>query len=122
MLNFDGKVAIITGAGRGIGRSHALLLAERGTVIVNDFGGDRFGSGGDNAEPAGQVAEEITRRGGTALAACVNITDQAATVSQLPGTVSTGVPTEFQSRPSRIACAASHDPSWLPRMPVRVGG
>ncbi len=88
MLNFDGKVAIITGAGRGIGRSHALLLAERGaTVIVNDFGGDRFGSGGDNAEPACKVAAEITQRGGTAHAACVDITDQAATIAMVDDAV-----------------------------------
>src|SRR5256885_10290956 len=65
---FDGKVAIVTGAGRGIGRSHALLLASEGAaVVVNDLGGSSGGDGAD-ATPAQQVVDEITAKGGRAAA------------------------------------------------------
>lgn len=74
---FDGKVAIVTGAGRGIGRAHALLLAERGArVVVNDYGGDKLGFGKD-AGPAHEVVREITDAGGTAIAN----TDSVGTVA-----------------------------------------
>jgi NAD(P)-dependent dehydrogenase (short-subunit alcohol dehydrogenase family) len=67
-LGFDGKVAVITGAGGGLGREHALLLAERGArVVVNDLGGAVDGTGGDDA-PAQQVANEINAAGGIAIA------------------------------------------------------
>jgi len=67
-LGFDGKVAIITGAGGGLGREHALLLASRGAqVVVNDLGGSVSGEGGD-AGPAQRVADEITAAGGIAVA------------------------------------------------------
>src|SRR2546430_12408808 len=67
MALFDGKVAIVTGAGRGIGRSHALLLASEGAaVVVNDLGGSSGGEGAD-ATPAQQVVNEIEARGGPAI-------------------------------------------------------
>jgi NAD(P)-dependent dehydrogenase (short-subunit alcohol dehydrogenase family) len=65
---FDGKVAVVTGAGRGIGRAEALLLAAEGaSVVVNDLGGERSGEGADQ-RPAQRVVDEITGGGGKALA------------------------------------------------------
>jgi NAD(P)-dependent dehydrogenase (short-subunit alcohol dehydrogenase family) len=67
-LSFDGKVAIITGAGGGLGREHALLLASRGAqVVINDLGGTVTGEGGDLG-PAAKVAKEIEDAGGVAVA------------------------------------------------------
>ncbi|MGI8492792.1 MAG: SDR family NAD(P)-dependent oxidoreductase, partial [Acidimicrobiales bacterium] len=67
-LGFDGKVAIITGAGGGLGRAHALLLASRGArVVVNDLGGSVSGDGADQSA-AEKVAQEIRDAGGEAVA------------------------------------------------------
>ncbi|MBV1877139.1 MAG: SDR family oxidoreductase [Pseudomonadales bacterium] len=67
-LRYDGKIAIVTGAGGGLGRSHALLLASRGAkVVVNDLGGDVSGEGG-SLSPAQKVVEEIKAAGGDAVA------------------------------------------------------
>ena len=71
----DGRIAIITGAGRGIGREHALLFAAEGAkVVVNDLGGALDGSG-DDRTPAQQVADEIVAAGGEAVANADDITD-----------------------------------------------
>jgi NAD(P)-dependent dehydrogenase (short-subunit alcohol dehydrogenase family) len=67
-ISFDGRVAIVTGAGGGLGRSHALLLAERGaSIVVNDLGGDVHGNGGSDSA-AQKVVDEIKARGGNAIA------------------------------------------------------
>jgi len=67
-LRFDGRVAVITGAGRGLGRAYAALLASRGAkVVVNDLGGSLRGEGVD-AGPAEEVAREIRAAGGEAVA------------------------------------------------------
>ena len=71
----DGRIAIITGAGRGIGREHALLFASEGAkVVVNDLGGALDGSG-DDRSPAQQVVDEIKAAGGEAAANADDITD-----------------------------------------------
>jgi NAD(P)-dependent dehydrogenase (short-subunit alcohol dehydrogenase family) len=73
----DGRVAIITGAGRGLGREHALLFAAEGAkVVVNDLGGEADGSGGD-ATPAQQVVAEIRAAGGEAVANGDDVADWA---------------------------------------------
>jgi NAD(P)-dependent dehydrogenase (short-subunit alcohol dehydrogenase family) len=71
----EGRVAIITGAGRGIGREHALLLAHHGAkVVVNDLGGAMDGEGAD-AGPAQQVVDEIRNGGGEAIASTLSIAE-----------------------------------------------
>jgi NAD(P)-dependent dehydrogenase (short-subunit alcohol dehydrogenase family) len=73
MGQLDGKVAIVTGAGRGIGRAEAVLLAAEGAaVVVNDLGGEASGEGADQ-RPAQQVADEIGAAGGKAVANYDNI-------------------------------------------------
>jgi NAD(P)-dependent dehydrogenase (short-subunit alcohol dehydrogenase family)/acyl dehydratase/putative sterol carrier protein len=68
-IRFDGRVAIVTGAGAGLGRTYALELAKRGArVVVNDLGGARDGSGAGSANPADRVVEEIKALGGEAVA------------------------------------------------------
>jgi NAD(P)-dependent dehydrogenase (short-subunit alcohol dehydrogenase family) len=74
-LRFDGKVAIVTGAGRGLGRAHARLLAARGAAVVaNDVGGSIQGYGSSVA-PAENVVAEITAAGGTAVASDADVAD-----------------------------------------------
>ncbi|WP_438851516.1 SDR family NAD(P)-dependent oxidoreductase [Brevundimonas nasdae] len=77
-IRFDGQVAIVTGAGGGLGREHALALAARGAkVVINDLGGARDGSGG-SATAAEAVVAEIEAAGGEAIANAASVTDFAA--------------------------------------------
>ena len=83
-IDLDGRVAVVTGAGGGLGREHAKLLASRGAkVVVNDLGGNRAGEGG-GSEMADQVVDEITEAGGEAVAnyASVADVDGAASIVQ----------------------------------------
>src|SRR4051812_36381034 len=75
MRELEGKVAIVTGAGGGIGRAHALRLAREGAaVVVNDIGGDRTGTGASLA-PAQAVVNEIVGLGGKAIAHAGNVAE-----------------------------------------------
>jgi NAD(P)-dependent dehydrogenase (short-subunit alcohol dehydrogenase family) len=86
-LRFDGRVAVITGAGRGLGREFALLLARRGSaVVVNDIGysrdHERYGASADTStDVARQVVDEIKASGGSAAASTADVSDPAAAES-----------------------------------------
>jgi NAD(P)-dependent dehydrogenase (short-subunit alcohol dehydrogenase family) len=86
-IRFDGKVAIVTGAGGGLGRQHALELARRGAkVVVNDLGGSVDGSGG-SSEAAQKVVAEIKAAGGEAMADGASVTDDAGVANLVKTTM-----------------------------------
>lgn len=88
MPSLDGRVVVITGAGRGLGREHALLCASEGAkVVVNDVGGGVDGTGADQT-PAEEVAAEIRARGGQALANHDDVADWAGARQLISSTVS----------------------------------
>lgn len=87
-VSFRDQVAIVTGAGGGLGRSHALMLAAHGAaVVINDFGGARDGSGG-STEAAEAVVREITEAGGRAIADGGNVTSEADMEAMVARTLS----------------------------------
>ena len=86
-VSFDKRVAIVTGAGGGLGRTHALALAKRGVkVVVNDLGGDVTGEGG-SLSAAQQVVEEIRAVGGEAIANGANVTDRGQVSDMVKQTI-----------------------------------
>jgi NAD(P)-dependent dehydrogenase (short-subunit alcohol dehydrogenase family) len=88
MTSLDGRVAIITGAGRGLGREHALFFADEGAkIVVNDLGGANDGAGSDQV-PAEEVAAEIRARGGDAIANVDDVADWEGAQSLINSTIS----------------------------------
>ncbi len=88
-IRFDGKVAIVTGAGGGLGRQHALELARRGAkVVINDLGASLDGSGGSSAA-ADQVVQEIKAAGGEAVADGGSVADDAGAANLVKRAVDT---------------------------------
>jgi NAD(P)-dependent dehydrogenase (short-subunit alcohol dehydrogenase family) len=88
-IDFTGRVAIVTGAGGGLGRQHALALAARGAkVVVNDLGGARDGSGG-SASAAQAVVDEIRAAGGQAIANAASVTDFDAVQAMVQQAITT---------------------------------
>src|ERR1700743_1418387 len=88
-ISFDGKVVIVTGAGGGLGRAHALEFAKRGAkVVVNDLGGAVDGTGGNSA-PAESVVKEITDAVGTAHANGASVPDDAGVAHLVKQTMDT---------------------------------
>jgi len=86
-INFEGQVAIVTGAGGGLGKQHALELGRRGAkLVVNDLGGSVDGSGG-SASAAEQVAQEIRDNGGTAVSSDASVTDFEAVQAMVDETL-----------------------------------
>lgn len=86
-IRFDGQVVIVTGAGGGLGRSHALEFARRGAkVVVNDLGGALDGSGGSSAAAEAVVAE-ITKAGGEAIADGASVTNDAGVAAMVERTM-----------------------------------
>lgn len=84
---FSGKVAIVTGAGNGLGKSHALELARRGAkVVVNDLGGARDGTGG-SLSAAEEVVHEIEAAGGEAMANGANVTNESDVAKMVQDTM-----------------------------------
>ncbi len=87
-INFKGKVAIVTGAGGGLGKCHALELAARGArVVVNDLGGSADGSGHSDT-PAQKVVDEIVAAGGEAIANYASVSDEQGAASIVEDAVS----------------------------------
>ena len=87
MPRLDGKVAVVTGAGRGIGREHALALARAGAkIVVNDLGASLAGEGADEG-PADGVVREIEALGGEAIADGENVADFAGAKRLIDGAV-----------------------------------
>jgi len=107
-LRFDGRAVIITGAGRGVGRNHALLLAARGArVVVADHGGELDGRG-SSAEPAAQVVAEIAAAGGEAVACNASVADEAGAATIVQTALDT-----FGRIDVVINNAGISDPGWF---------
>lgn len=112
-LRFDDRVVVVTGAGRGVGRSHAKLLASRGArVVVADYGVE-IGGDGSSAQPAAEVAEEIRADGGDAVACFASVAQQRSAAS----IVATAVDT-YGRIDAVINNAGIHDPGFFDELSI----
>ena len=110
-ISFEGRVAIVTGAGGGLGKQHALELGRRGAkVVVNDLGGSVDGSGG-SASAAELVAQEIVDNGGCAIANGASVTDLDAVQDLFKARLPNGDVLTSQLT-TRAFCETRHLPSW----------
>lgn len=107
-LRFDGRSVVVTGAGRGFGRSYAHLLASRGArVVVADYGVNLDGSG-SSPEPAERVAEEIETAGGEAVACCASVADEAGAANIVQTAIE-----NFGGLDVLVNNAGIADPDWF---------
>jgi NAD(P)-dependent dehydrogenase (short-subunit alcohol dehydrogenase family) len=114
-LRFDDRVAIVTGAGRGLGREYALALAARGArVVVNDLGASLDG-GGSDPDPAAAVAREITGAGGEAVANSASVTSPEGASSIVSDALE-----RFGRVDIVINNAGNMDPGSLPELPLEM--
>src|SRR5215472_3646208 len=107
-LRFDGRSVIVTGAGRGFGRGHALLLASRGArVVVADYGVELDGTG-SSPEPAESVAKEIEAAGGEAVPCFASVADEAGAATIVQTALDT-----FGGLDILVNNAGTSDPAWF---------
>ncbi|MGI8336936.1 SDR family NAD(P)-dependent oxidoreductase [Actinomadura scrupuli] len=112
-LRYDDRVVVVTGAGRGVGRSHALLLASKGArVVVADYGVDIDGSG-TSAGPAEDVVREIENDGGEAVACCASVAEEKGAA----GMVRTALDT-WGRIDAVVNNAGIHDPGAFERLTI----
>ena len=108
-LRFDDRAVIVTGAGRGVGRCHALAFASRGAqVVVADLGGALDGSG-SSAGPADEVVQEIEAAGGRAVACHASVADEQGAASILVGVA--GVESIKRNQPVNVSDLVSLKPA-----------
>ena len=120
-LRFDDKVVIVTGAGGGLGRSHALLFGSRGAkVVVNDLGGGMHG-GGKSSSAADQVVDEIKEAGGEAVANYDSVEDGANIMLNVDFPVTIGGQRGFQG--IKLAYSSKDEPDLSDlSLPPEAGG
>ena len=112
-IRFDGRVAIVTGAGNGLGRVHALGLASRGAkVVVNDFGGARDGTGG-SLTAAEAVVEEVRKAGGVAMADGADVSNLEQVQAMVDGATREWA-ASISCAPMPVFCVTSPLPRWKP--------
>jgi NAD(P)-dependent dehydrogenase (short-subunit alcohol dehydrogenase family) len=113
-LHFDRRVVAVTGAGRGIGRAHAMLLASRGArVVVADLGGGIDGQGMSSAGPADEVVAEIRALGGEAVAVCASVAEEDGAESIIAAALD-----EFGQLDAVVNNAGIHDPASFDQLTV----
>jgi NAD(P)-dependent dehydrogenase (short-subunit alcohol dehydrogenase family) len=114
-IDLSGKVAVVTGAGGGLGREHALLLARRGAkVVVNDVGGSVAGAGASTTA-AEAVVKEIKAAGGQAIANASSVTDYAAVEAMVEQARSLWGRSTFSSTMPAF-CATNHFQKWISKI------